>query len=361
MFSIDQSSCSSKIEPFLDGFSSECLHNSLNIPVSYDDEFEAFANAEGVASLDLYKGHLTSLRYIPVTRSLGADPVNWFMPSDGFNPSEQLHKVLKIQTFASGGYEVTLTTQDLGKIALTMDSERKTGKREKGQQKENDVISSQRRAKTNVRLRIKSMGLEALLTLSIRENDSDTYRSPDDWGALWDKYVRMCKRHGVEFEYVAVLETHKKGNYHLHAAITGQINLKKARRFWYMCLGCRGDEKGSATPGNIDVSYKYHLSKHKRRQGVAKYVSKYIAKQTGHVEFNKKRYWSSRHKLPPAKRYILRSKDMIDSLFELCDFLGLDCRKVIDVSYQFTSFKDGVKLPGLWFSFDDDLLDPVPF
>jgi hypothetical protein len=342
MISIAQPFVSSKAESFLGDF-------------SISDTYP------GALALDLYKGHLPLSFYVPVTRNLGHDPVNWFMPVDGFDPSDQFHQVLKIQPFASGGYEVTVTTQDLGKIASTMDSERKTGIREKGEQKENDVISSQRRAKTNVRLRIKSMGLEALLTLSIRENDSDTYRNVGDWGGLWDKYVKMCKRHGVVFEYVAVLETHKKGNYHLHAAITGRINLKKARRFWYMCLGGRGDEKGCFTPGNIDVSYKFNLTKHKRREGVAKYVSKYISKQTGHVEFNKKRYWSSKHKLPSARRYILRSMQISDVIGELCDFLGLEFSRVADVAYQFSSFRDGKELRGLWFSYDDDIALSPPF
>jgi hypothetical protein len=171
----------------------------------------------------------------------------------------------------------------------------------------------------------------------------------------------MCKRHGVIFEYVAVLETHKKGNYHLHAAITGRLNLKKARRFWYMCLGGRGDEKGSATPGNIDVRYRHDLTKHKRRQGVAKYVSKYITKQTGHVEFNKKRYWSSKHKLPSARRYIMRSMQIMDVMVELCDFLGLEMSSVVDVAYHFSSFRDGNEFHGLWFSFDDCMVSPPPF
>jgi hypothetical protein len=171
----------------------------------------------------------------------------------------------------------------------------------------------------------------------------------------------MCKRNGIEFEYVAVLETHKKGNYHLHAAITGPINLKKARRFWYVCLGGRGDEKGSLTPGNIDVSYKFHLTRHKRRQGVAKYVSKYIAKQSGHVEFNKKRYWSSKHKLPTPRRYILKSMDILDVMEEISLHLGLVFNKVFDAAYQFSKIKDGVVFHGLWLEFDDALLEPVPF
>lgn len=313
------------------------------------------------AGLDSYNGHLPSLTYIPVTRGLEKDPVNWFMPSQGYDSTKGTHQVLKLQPFASGGYEVLITTQDLERVARLMDMDRKQGKREKGEQKENDVISSQQRSKATVRKRIKSMGLECLLTLSIRENDPDTYRNVEEWGVLWDKFVRMCKRHGVDFEYVAVLEKHKKGNFHLHAAITTNLNHKLIRRFWYMCLGGKGNEKGAFTPGNIDLSYKYHMTAHKRRAGVARYVSKYITKQSGHVEFNKKRYWSTKHKLPDVKRYILKSDGLLDGLKEACELLGLDFLRVVGASKQFEIYRDGLASMGAWFSYDDDLASSVPF
>jgi len=113
--------------------------------------------------------------------------------------------------------------------------------------------------------------------------------------------------------------------------------------------------------GNVDIKFRGDLSDHARRAGLAKYVSKYITKQVGQTEFNKKRYWSSRHKLPSPRRYILKSMDMLGAMQEICSYLGLVLSNVADVAYQFSSFKDGLEFHGLWFSFDDDLVSPVPF
>jgi hypothetical protein len=340
MFSIEQSPCSSKIEPFLGGF-------SCNTPVdSFTDE--------GADSLDLIKGHLPYSCYVPVTRGLGNDPLNWFMPVDGFNPSEQFHQVLKIQPFVAGGYEVTVTTQDLGKIAALMDSSRKKGERVKGEQKQNDVVSSVNRSKKKIRHLIKSMGCDRLLTLTKRENEPDNYWTIEQWAAAWDRFVRLCRKAGCELQYVLVPESHKKGNYHIHAAIVGHVSINVMRGIWWAITGGRG-------MGNVDIKFRGDLSDHARRAGLAKYVSKYITKQVGQTEFNKKRYWSSKHKLPSPRRYILKSMDMLGAMQEICSYLGLVLSSVVDVAYQFTSFKDGVEFHGLWFSFDDALLEPVPF
>jgi len=45
----------------------------------------------------------------------------------------------------------------------------------------------------------------------------------------------------------------------------------------------------------------------------------------------------------------------------LCEFLGLELARVVDVAKQFSSFKDGREFQGLWFSYDDDLASEVPF
>jgi hypothetical protein len=339
MLSIDQSSFSSKTEPFLGGFSPEFSNNPV-----VDEQGEA---------LDLIKGHLPFSCYVPVTRGLGNDPVNWYMPFDGFNPSEQYHQVLKIQPFVAGGYEVTVSSQDLGKIAGFMDSSRKTGERVKGEQKHNDVITSVNRSKKKIRHLVKSMGCDRLLTLTRRETEGNFW-NVEQWAAAWDRFNRLCKKAGCALQYVAVLECHKKGNYHLHAAIVGHISVNIIRGIWQAITGGKGS-------GNVDISFKRNCTEHARRAGLAKYVSKYVVKQLGHTEFNKKRYWSSRHKLPPVKRYILKSACFSDYIFEVCGFLGLDEGKVLGAAYQFTVVRDGHKSKGLWFSFDDELAEPVPF
>jgi len=311
-------------------------------------------NDGGEAPLDLFNGHLTDLSlspsFFPVSRGLPPElePKGWFC-RPGHNPDKVFHYVAKMQRFESGGYEVTLTKQDLQRVADCMDAPRRTGKRVQGEQNENDVASSVGRSKRRIRYLIKSMGCDRLLTLTRRENDLDAFWTVQDWAAAWERFNRACKKMGVTLVYVAVLERHKKGNYHLHAAISGHISVNHIRKIW---LACCGGGKGS---GNVDVSMKQGLTPHKRRAGLSRYVSKYVAKQLGQTEFNKKRYWSSRHKLPDVVRYVLSADDVQAALFELAGFFSLDFQALSGRSFLF-------KLDTCaWFSFDEDLSLPTPF
>jgi hypothetical protein len=269
------------------------------------------------------------------------------MPSHDYDPSKDTHYVAKIQAFVSGGFEVTLIAQDLHKIAYLMDSPR-TGVRDKTEQKENDVISSVNRSKKKIRYLIKSMGCDRLLTLTKRENDPENYMTTEQWADCWDRFNRLCKKAGVALQYVAVLERHKKGNYHLHAAIVGKVSVNLIRGIWQAITGGKGS-------GNVDIAMRRNCTDHQRRAGLAKYVSKYVAKQIGQTEFNKKRYWSTRHKLPTSKRYILKANEPTKALQELCQLLALSFSQVAASVFMFPS---GL---GAWFSFDDNMSLPPPF
>ena len=50
-----------------------------------------------------------------------------------------------------------------------------------------------------------------------------------------------------EFPYVAILEKHEKGNYHLHVAWCGRVNVGIVRKMWLAALG------GGKGCGNIDA------------------------------------------------------------------------------------------------------------
>lgn len=348
--------------------------NSIPIPPikSIDHgvgEARAHASASGGgcgrSPLDLINGHLTD--YIPVTRSLPSEfsPKGWFIPSEGIDHSKQSHYVAKIQAFKAGGYEVTCQKIDIVTMALRSHGfpdlvdgvQNKRPPREKDVRNHNDIVSSINRAKKTIRYRIKSMGCDRMLTVTIREKDHDTYRTKEDWAILWDKFRRLCEKAGIGFEYVAVLERHKKGNLHLHAAIVGHFHINTARRIWLLCVG------GGKGCGNIDVRYRKDLSPIKRRSGLSKYVSKYISKQIDGVEFNKKRYWCTKHSLQAPRRIILRADEISEGVIELCEFLGLDCAAVQSVAY-FYDVKTTKQLPGgkgFWFEYDDDIACPVPF
>jgi len=312
----------------------------------------------GAAPLDLYNGHLRTnyglnddipfknLDFVPLERN-SIPLAGWFQSSDHqYNPDPF---VAKIQRFASGGYEVTITKIDLEKIARNMDSTRKTGKREKVVQNDNDIISSKLRAKKTLRHKIKSMGCDRLLTLTRRENDPSEFWTVEQWASNWKKFVRLCSKAGCDLVYVSVLEKHKKGNFHLHAAILGKVNINIMRGIWWSVCGGRG-------MGNVDIQFKQGLTDISRRQKLARYVSKYITKQDN-AEFNKKRYWSSRHDLPPSIRYVLKADKIKCALAELSKILNLSIESLFEDKRVFIF----PSLIGAWFNFDDDLLLPIPF
>lgn len=304
--------------------------------------------------LDLINEHLTESipfpsvpAFVPVERSVNS-PRHWFTRPFDDRIGEPMRYVAKIQSFASGGYEVTLTKMDINRVASALDNDRPRGPRVPSEATADSLASSMRRSKRAVRHNIKSMGCDRLLTLTKRESDSAAFWTVDNWKSAWDKFNRLCKRTGEPIQYVAVLERHKKGNYHLHAAIVGHINVKLIRRLWLICCGGVG-------AGNVDVKYRQNVTRYQRLAGLAKYVSKYITKQLDHVEFNKKRYWSSRHKLPDCRRYILSADDVGAALVELADFLHLQPAVVHDEAFIFGG---GLNL---WFSFDEHLCAEPPF
>ncbi len=288
---------------------------------------------------------------------------NWTI-SEGFDPNNTKPFVLKTQYFDKGGYEATITTIDMEKVVAAKNAIRHTGKREKGEQDGNNVITSIQRSKRAIRHKIKNMGCDRLLTLTRKESNPEEYRTVSGWASDWKKFNRLMRKAGVEFQYVSVLEKHKKGNYHLHAAIVGRANIKLIRKIWYSIVG----HSGGKPNGQIDVSFRPGVSSHRRMAGLAKYVSKYVSKQIDQVEFNKKRYWSSKTAIPEPRRHILNSTNMMDALKEVCARLSLDfdvLSEAVNSKKIFASRDGDGRLDDssgcIWFGFDDWMLSSPPF
>jgi hypothetical protein len=228
-----------------------------------------------------------------------------------------------------------------------------TNKREKKVMNENDKIRSLQRSKKKIRQLIKQNGCDRLLTFTRRENNPDTFKSEDDWLVDFRKVVRLLRIAGVDLEYVATLEKHKKGNFHLHAAIVGHININTVRGIWWSVCGGRG-------MGNVQVSFKQHQTPEQRLVGVARYVSKYITKQIDNFDFNRKRYWASRSEpLEKPKRIILSAQDMAGALAELAGILALDLDILKKKVFEFGN-KAGEKA-GAWFNYEPSMQLDVPF
>jgi hypothetical protein len=211
-----------------------------------------------------------------------------------------------VQEFGAGGYEATVREVDVEKAEAwaKRQADSKVGdgvvrkrRRNVGDLTSEDKARSVKRARRRVRLLCKHIGANRLLTFTSRE----LLGSAEEALKAWRKFVRLYRRSSDQaWEYVAVLERHESGYYHLHVAIAGWFHLKQAHRLWQIALGGRGNERGSAALGTIDLD--------KRKRGndpahkIAKYISKYMTKAVEGSAINKKRYWASRADLPALRR-----------------------------------------------------------
>ena len=172
-------------------------------------------------------------------------------------PSGEKTPVLKIQHFNAGGYEATVRMLDLEKIGDAMERGGKRGKREAPAELSPEHLEKcAQRAKRKVRYLVKNMGATNLVTLNKREGpntkgwtdrqwdawanggrqdwekEHGSFWGHSEWAAAWDRQRRSLEKVIGSFPYVAVLEPHRKGNFHLHVAWCGKVNLNLMRPLW---------------------------------------------------------------------------------------------------------------------------------
>lgn len=193
------------------------------------------------------------------------------------------------------------------------------------------VERSRRRAKTRVRLLVQELAPDHFVTFTTREAGPD-YLAPEEWASMWAHFVRLVRATGAEFEYVAVLERHPSNplHLHLHVAWRGRCRYALLHRFWRMAICAqRGIPfhpsmlKGEASPGTMrDEPVKAPRGSFKAVRKIARYIAKYLTKDTL-SEYNKKRYWPSKGiSLEGAKVYYLSSLNQIDAIREACQIVG---------------------------------------
>lgn len=322
----------------------------------------------GVAPLDLIEEHLTDKcgesEYRRATQC-GRLLENWMVPAewDGVSSDNPQPFVAKVQPFVSGGYELTVRRIDVEKIGRAMEPARRRGKRVAPDEIDPaNAASSAQRSKTKVRLLVKNMAATHLVTFTRREGDGGGWWDESQWAAAWDKFKRTLTRAIGEFPYVAILEKHQKGNYHLHVAWCGRVNVKLVRRIWLAITGGKGS-------GNIDAKLIRVPMGGDRSARIARYISKYVSKGfEQHSRFNKKRYWASRQTLEEARRYVLAAASVdgvvkeVQRLFglRLGDFFELCVNRkglVVPCSNHFYGFPGG---GGFWLNYIPELHGGAP-
>jgi hypothetical protein len=109
------------------------------------------------------------------------------------------------------------------------------------------------------------------------------FDSLDELWRSWREFNRLAeKRFGAQWgTYVAVPETHADGSWHLHVAVKGFFWAPTLNFLWNRALGGRGNERGSATLGNVDCKDRRSASARSTAGYMAKYVGKGFADVAG--------------------------------------------------------------------------------
>lgn len=199
---------------------------------------------------------------------------------------------------------------------------------------EGDRVSSiergARRAKQKVRYLAKSMGVNALWTLTYRDNVQDRELVLAHLDAFRRRVVAVLG----EWAYIAVIERQKRGAFHIHLAThalparivkPGYRPVKSwdvMRSIWRHITKEHG--------GNFDEAKRRRWGVNAGRSkpitgagAIASYIAGYVAKDMLESELNRKRYSASKGVRPPAICVEERNASTMHGLIELAyEFIG---------------------------------------
>jgi len=214
------------------------------------------------------------------------------------NPSlSEVHVLVDSNRTTGNGYHlrsIQYPTGDVEVLAIRLDAETslkrgggaKREHTEKQAMDEQTLKKSQYRSKRIVYQKILTLNADTLLTMTYRDNMEDLETA---W-KHFRKFSKMMKARYSRWSYVCVPERQGRGAIHFHLAITGYYHWNTVRCFWREAIGGEGNvdfKKGKSKKGQYITDPKK----------IARYLSKYLTKQDM-VEFNKRRYSSSRITLP---------------------------------------------------------------
>jgi hypothetical protein len=188
--------------------------------------------------------------------------------------------------------------------------------------RERNIEYAVRRAKKDVRHKCKAMMVNALWTLTYKNNLQDR----DLVLKHFDAFRRRVAALFGEWRYIATLEKQERGAYHVHLAthalplriVQGGVKVKSwdvMRAIWRSCAGEHG--------GNFDEAkrtsrWSRHRKPIKGAAAIASYIAGYVAKDMHDSELNKKRYSASKGiDIPQAYKALFHSETTMRELIEL--------------------------------------------
>ena len=182
-------------------------------------------------------------------------------------------------------------------------------------QRADSIDRAARRAKCEVRRRCKAMGMDSLLTLTYKANQTDEALCKEHM----KEFVRRIRRVIPVFLYVAAFERQERGAWHIHMAVRRVqshfmdrgVRVKSfelIRAIWRSVVGELG--------GNIDLQRK-KANARKTVAQLAAYLSKYMVKAYADGEFGSQRWTASRFKVPKAARFWINHENIKDIIARL--------------------------------------------
>lgn len=193
--------------------------------------------------------------------------------------------------------------------------------------REDNIRKAKLRAKAQVKLLAMELGVDRLLTFTIRKV-GDVVMPYDDVLKAWDYFRRMVSRWDSNFAYVAAPEVQKNGQFHIHAGIRGFVNVRILTRMWQASLNrvlkrSQKMVKGGDSPGTCNVTKALRGQTLQKAKNIARYIAKYIGKalETG---FNRKSHFHTMGiVISPAKALWLEAQSRDGAVMEVLTKWGL--------------------------------------
>lgn len=192
---------------------------------------------------------------------------------------------------------------------------------------------SAKRAKINVRLLVKSIFSDHMLTFSYRENVTDRARVSADW----KRFVRLFRVRYPSWAYLAVLEKQERGALHIHVAVQGKQDIRWLLRCWLLAIGQPMEEVSAWLVGGVKLGDKslgaVNVESPNRRWGggskqwrsrdkLAGYLTKYIGKEFEEADKYAKKYWHSENVIKPQiERFWLKATTYEQAVIEAHDLI----------------------------------------
>lgn len=186
--------------------------------------------------------------------------------------------------------------------------------------REDNIRKAKLRAKSMIKLYAMEMGVDRLLTFTIRKTDQ--LMEYDQVLKAWDLFRRMAVRWDKGFTYIAAPEAQKNGQIHIHAGVSGFINVRILTRMWQSALNRvlkrpQSLVHGPDSPGTCNVTKALRGQLLTKARNIARYIAKYVGKSL-ESGFNRKAYFHTVGvKITPAQAQWLEAEDRESAIVEV--------------------------------------------